>query len=81
LIHFAGKIFTTIAAGSNAAMNGSHLCKGWKHWRKSPASVSLDHSLYHRFLDTRIFDLASSKAIQTQAIISSQPKITKGGRA
>jgi hypothetical protein len=62
-------------------MNGSHLRKGWKHWRKSPRGISLDHSLYRNCFDTRTFDPALPKAIQTKAIISFQSKITKGGRA
>jgi basic membrane lipoprotein Med (substrate-binding protein (PBP1-ABC) superfamily) len=56
-------------------MNESQLRKGWKRWRKSPPSVCLDQSLYREFLESPTFDLASPKAIQTQAIITSELKI------
>ena len=60
-------------------MNGSHLGKVWKHWRKSPPSVSLDQSPYRDFLDTPTFDPASPKAIQKQAIITSESPTTRSG--
>jgi hypothetical protein len=59
-------------------MNGSQLRKGWKHWRKSPPSVCPDKGLYRDFLDSPTFDLASPKAIQTQAIIRFELIIKKG---
>ena len=61
-------------------MKGSQLRKGWKHWRKSPPGVCLDKGLYRNFLDSPTFDLASPKAIQTQAIITSKLKIEKNER-
>ena len=56
-------------------MNGSQLRKDWKHWRKSPASVCFDKGLYRNFLESPTFDPASPKAIQSQAIITSELKI------
>ena len=61
-------------------MNQSHVCKGWKHWSKSPASVSLDQNLYRSFFDTPTFDAALLKAIQIHAIITPELKTKKGGR-
>ena len=63
-------------------MNGLQLHKDWKHWRKSPAHISLRKCLDRNFLHSPTIDPASPEANQNQAIITPRlkSKIKKGGR-